>query len=143
MAMRYRAAEPDETSTISSISTGMLKRQLVRADSAPRVSARLAEDLDEEIGGAVDHRWLPREPRRAVDPSDELHDAGYAIHRPDLRTQHCERVEGGCTRWRQLPAEMSVPGVRQFRDAQKSGGSQSANFSNATVSKTLCRRHDR
>jgi hypothetical protein len=143
MAMRYRAAEPDETSTISSISTGMLKRQLVRADSAPRVSARLAEDLDEEIGGAVDHRWLPREPWRAVDPSDELHDAGYAFTDPIFGRRTASELRVVARAGASFRPKMSVPGVRQFRDAQKSGGSRSANCSNATVSKTLCRRHDR
>ena len=50
--------------------------------------ACVAEDFDEEIGRAVDHPGLPREPGRTVDPSHELHDAAYSIQRANLGTQH-------------------------------------------------------
>jgi hypothetical protein len=52
--------------------------------TAERMAAGLAEDLDEEVGRAVDHLGLAGEVGVAPDHAEELHDLRHAVERAEL-----------------------------------------------------------
>jgi len=61
---------------------GDVERQRVRADGRARVL--LAEDVEDEIRGAVDDGRLAREPVDAIDKADELVDLLDLVQVPEL-----------------------------------------------------------
>src|SRR5690606_26460641 len=73
---------------------GRVERQHRDADGRAGVPARVAEDLAEQLGCAVDDAGLPREVGGGRDEADDLDDARHAVERADDVVDGGERVEG-------------------------------------------------
>ena len=54
---------------------GDIDRQRSRADRRARMPALVAEDLDQQVGGAIDHLGMVGEVGHAIDEADKLDDA--------------------------------------------------------------------
>src|SRR4029453_2510014 len=65
------------------------------ADRCARATARLAEDLDHEIGEAVDHLGLLGEVGRRIDHAQRLDDAAHAIERAGELANARQHAEAG------------------------------------------------
>ena len=58
-----------------------VERQLGHTYSGAGVDTCVTEHIEHELAAAVDHRWRLIEPGRAIDHSEDLHDANDSIER--------------------------------------------------------------
>ena len=71
------------------------ERQRRHPDRRPRSASRLAEDLDEQLRAAVDHRGLLGELRRAPHEPEELHHPLDPVEIADLGAQRRQQPQAG------------------------------------------------
>src|SRR5208282_6788039 len=72
---------------------GDLHRQASHSNCGTRMTARFAENLDQQIGAAVDDARMIGELRYGVDHSEQLDDAFDAIERTERYADDCKERE--------------------------------------------------